>query len=288
MGKRERVRARQLKKKMASGKLRRGAQFKKLARQQKRNEKRSAPKFTKPLKYDPEHRILIVGDGDFSFTAGLVAHRGGAGRGIVATSYDSEKLLKQKYAAAPQNILRACAAGVSVQHGIDATQLHTSSVKTKVITSLAESLRHGIPSSTSSGNSSSKNASKNRKRKAPAVAAAAATTTGGANGFDRVIFNFPHTGKQRVHTNRAMLSSFLRSAQEVLAPLGQIHVTIRMHPPYSLWGIPELAFSEGLVRECDDAFSISSWLPVRVHTVRTTDIVTQSHYRQHVNPCWCV
>jgi hypothetical protein len=31
--------------------------------------------------------------------------------------------------------------------------------------------------------------------------------------FDRIIFNFPHTGLQRVHDNRALLAGFFESCE---------------------------------------------------------------------------
>lgn len=36
--------------------------------------------------------------------------------------------------------------------------------------------------------------------------------------FKRIIFNFPHTGQQRVHVNRAMVAAFFASAR--CAPSG--------------------------------------------------------------------
>lgn len=35
----------------------------------------------------------------------------------------------------------------------------------------------------------------------------------GAASFQRIVFNFPHTGHQRVHINRALVSSFFASAR---------------------------------------------------------------------------
>jgi 25S rRNA (uracil2634-N3)-methyltransferase len=47
--------------------------------------------------------------------------------------------------------------------------------------------------------------------------------------FDRIVFNFPHAGKQRVHINRALISEFLASAALfVKRPHGQIHLTLKL------------------------------------------------------------
>uniref|UniRef100_A0A061S5U1 25S rRNA (uridine-N(3))-methyltransferase BMT5-like domain-containing protein n=1 Tax=Tetraselmis sp. GSL018 TaxID=582737 RepID=A0A061S5U1_9CHLO len=64
--------------------------------------------------------------------------------------------------------------------------------------------------------------------------------------FTRVIFNFPHTGSQRVHLNRLLLRGFFSSVQPHLAEGGEVHVTIKAVPPYSRWDIPAQAEAEGL------------------------------------------
>ena len=237
MGKRERIRARQLKKKALSGKGRRGgggAQLQKLRRQQKRIQKRSAPTFSNPLRYpNPDCRILVLGDGDFSFTVGLVAHvnngkakqpkstrRDGRRKGgtqnakhqklvsnIVATGFDTEKTVLSKYETAKQNIAKARAKGVVVVHGIDATLLGTPRINTV----LAEAEAEAQHSSNEQG--MKPDASKSELILKP---------------FDRIVFNFPHTGKQRVHDNRAMLSSFLTAAKKIIAPGGQVGVDNQM------------------------------------------------------------
>jgi 25S rRNA (uracil2634-N3)-methyltransferase len=43
------------------------------------------------------------------------------------------------------------------------------------------------------------------------------------NAFDRIIFNFPHTGQQRVHLNRMLIKRFFESAKPFLKrPYGQV------------------------------------------------------------------
>ena len=46
--------------------------------------------------YGKEHSVLICGDGDFSFTRGVIRHRG-TGVGVVATSLDSRDAVLNKY-----------------------------------------------------------------------------------------------------------------------------------------------------------------------------------------------
>ena len=154
----------------------------------------------KVVSYDPGLKILVVGDGDFSFSAGLVRHRKGKGAGLTLTSFDSAAEVGQKYKTAKANLAAVNAAGATVLHGVDATRLDRS-----------------FP-----------------------VAA------GDGHRFDRIVFNFPHSGQQRVHVNRELLHNFFLSAQGHLTPAGQAHVTLKMRPPYSEWQVEAQAKKAGM------------------------------------------
>ncbi|KAL1957107.1 hypothetical protein VTO42DRAFT_6365 [Malbranchea cinnamomea] len=54
------------------------------------------------IPFSPSDRILLVGEGDFSFSASLATHHGC--HRILATCYDSEETLHQKYPRAKKNI----------------------------------------------------------------------------------------------------------------------------------------------------------------------------------------
>jgi hypothetical protein len=58
----------------------------------------------------PNQRILVIGDGNFSFAASLVSLFNGDGSSITATVYDSREVLKSKYADADQHVasLQVC------------------------------------------------------------------------------------------------------------------------------------------------------------------------------------
>ena len=152
--------------------------------------------------YNMEEKILVVGDGDFSFSAGLVSHRKGRGRGLTLTSYDSAQEVLKKYPkTAKSNISKAAAAGAVILHGVDATNLSKT---------FANKL------------------------------------AGEEGTFDRIIFNFPHSGSQRVHLNRELLYNFFQSASKHLKHRGQVHVTLKMRPPYSEWQVEGQAKRAGL------------------------------------------
>ncbi|XP_073303260.1 uncharacterized protein At4g26485-like isoform X2 [Primulina huaijiensis] len=74
--------------------------------------------------YSSIHRILLVGEGDFSFSYSLAAAFGCASK-MVATSLDSKAFLKKNYAKAPWNIRELKKRGCIVMHGIDATTIAT-------------------------------------------------------------------------------------------------------------------------------------------------------------------
>ena len=50
-----------------------------------------------PLGYEPQQRILLVGEGNFSFARALVRLFGGLGATLVATTHDTEAVVKEKY-----------------------------------------------------------------------------------------------------------------------------------------------------------------------------------------------
>eukprot|EP00823_Brevimastigomonas_motovehiculus_P006085 TRINITY_DN4803_c0_g1_i1.p1 TRINITY_DN4803_c0_g1~~TRINITY_DN4803_c0_g1_i1.p1 ORF type:complete len:383 (+),score=77.39 TRINITY_DN4803_c0_g1_i1:93-1241(+) len=151
----------------------------------------------KLTKYTSFMRILLLGDGDFSFALGLARHCGGHGSHIIATSFDSKQAVVEKYHCS-DTLSELKKAGVRVLHGVDATKLNECS---------------GLQSE--------------RKR------------------VDRIVFNFPHTGLQRTHLNRALVKSFLHEASTFVKPDGEIHVTIKNGPPYNRWGIEKLGEEAG-------------------------------------------
>ncbi|CAN0922852.1 Heavy metal-associated isoprenylated plant protein 41 [Linum grandiflorum] len=72
--------------------------------------------------YSPEHDILLVGDGDLSFSLSL-ARTFGSADNIVATSLEDKQELMKKYKDAESNIEELKAYGGQVIHGVDATKM---------------------------------------------------------------------------------------------------------------------------------------------------------------------
>lgn len=159
--------------------------------------------------YPSSSRVLVVGEADFTWCEALVATwRAGAGAGkqgvathLTATSYDSAAELDAKYGGVAKRTQALRAAGATVAHGVDATQLGS-----------------GAPVE---------------------------------GPFDVVAFHFPHVGTDEglaasLVANKALLDSFLRAVPGVLAPGGEVHVTLVHRYPYTAWrqawaaGVPGL------------------------------------------------
>ncbi|KAF7142093.1 hypothetical protein RHSIM_Rhsim06G0233200 [Rhododendron simsii] len=76
--------------------------------------------------YCSSHKILLVGEGDFSFSLSLAQSFGSASN-IVASSLDSYDDLIKKYKQAESNLVKLGKLGAELFHGVDATtmKLHT-------------------------------------------------------------------------------------------------------------------------------------------------------------------
>ncbi|KAL1556136.1 25S rRNA (uracil(2634)-N(3))-methyltransferase [Salvia divinorum] len=72
--------------------------------------------------YSSRHDILLVGEGDFSFSACLALAFGSAAN-IIATSLDSEAFLKKNYGNAMYNINEMRRRAGTVMHGINARKM---------------------------------------------------------------------------------------------------------------------------------------------------------------------
>ncbi|KAK1631764.1 hypothetical protein QYE76_006079 [Lolium multiflorum] len=72
--------------------------------------------------YSSAQTILIVGDGDFSFSLAL-ATAFGSGENLVATSLDSYEVLAHKYTKAQSNAMELKRMGAKVLHGISAKSM---------------------------------------------------------------------------------------------------------------------------------------------------------------------
>jgi hypothetical protein len=193
---------------------------------------------------NPQHNILVLGEGDFSFGAAVVKLRQifatkqlksygkESGGSLTLTGYDSRQQAREKYGptlqASLEHISRLSSnTGTSrILHSVDATKLDSHPELQR-------------------------------------------------NNFNMVVFNFPHSGQQRVHLNRQLIQLFFQSVKTMwdaaasdakdnnnssnttatatpsekrkkpIRRRREVHVTIKRQAPYTLWGIPELAQEAG-------------------------------------------
>ena len=172
-----------------------------------------------PIPFETYDHILLVGEGDFSFTRALVLEHGCAN--VTGTSFDSASEVHTKYPTfEPIHAeLSALTPPVPFHHSIDATKL----------------------------------ASYKALRTSPD-----ASSSDEWSGWDTVAFMFPHTGglstdvNRQVRANQALLSSFFQQTlaqhkgREFLKEGGRVVVTLFEGEPYTLWNVRDLARHAGL------------------------------------------
>jgi 25S rRNA (uracil2634-N3)-methyltransferase len=93
----------------------------------KRNKKASARPI---IPFAPTDRILLVGEGNFSFTRAILQHptlEHIPPSNITATAYDSEEICNQKYPDAADIVASLRSQGVKILFGVDATNLNRCS-----------------------------------------------------------------------------------------------------------------------------------------------------------------
>ena len=155
--------------------------------------------------YSANQRILLLGEGDFSFAAALCLLWGEAPH-LVATSLDDSSTAQAKYTSLAENIETVRSAGGAVHFGVDATRPCPKSVR----------------------------------------------RAAGADGFDRVVFNFPHAGggqkdkARNVAANQALLRGTFTAGAQLLGAKGEIHLSLKRGEPYDSWQCVAIAKMCGL------------------------------------------
>lgn len=237
---------------------------------------------------------LVVGDGDLTFSAALLKVRRGAmaATGFTATTYDSKEEVLAKYGRKAQDALAALVQqGTKVMHGVDATNLAKyfpealfSGKKIHTIQKELTKTKKQFGNKAKFKSQQTSEEEKKAKDAAASAAAEAARTAAEQAGdadpmraanaafviahgfnpyvnypFQRIVFNFPHSGEQRVHVNRELLQNFFKSCRPHLAhPLsvknvdtgvvtvqpgsgGRVLVVLKKGAPYDGWLVEEQA-----------------------------------------------
>ncbi|KAF3769649.1 hypothetical protein M406DRAFT_231753, partial [Cryphonectria parasitica EP155] len=186
---------------------------------------------TPTIPFAADETILLVGEGDLSFSRALVEHH--YCEHVTATVLDRNlDELVEKYSHVKENVEIIEGEGGKVIYGVDAKKMGPWAKK-----SGKESV--GI--------------------------------------FDRIIFNFPHTGgkstdvNRQVRYNQELLVEFFKRALLSLAPGGTVIVTLFEGEPYTLWNIRDLGRHSGLQVERSFRFQASAY--PGYHHARTLGVV---------------
>ena len=209
------------------------------------------------IPFGPYDHILLVGEGDFSFTRSLAVEHGCAN--VVGTSYDTLDEVEEKYPtfSGIKEELEALMPPVPLHYGIDATKISSY----KHLRCKRSSDDDDVGMLDTDGEDEAE-AEHNRGQK--------------HQGWDTIVFQFPHVGglstdqNRQVRSNQHLLVSFFKSCLDTptpkhrlallqaqasksppsrppfLRPHGKIIVTLFEGEPYTLWNIRDLARHVGL------------------------------------------
>lgn len=206
------------------------------------------------IPFSPEEAILLVGEGDLSFSRALVEHH--YCENVTATVLESKEELTTKYPQVQENVDVIEGEAGKVVYGVDAKKMGPWAKKSGK-DSVGIFDRICMP---------------------PLYLA-----------FQRIreefaadhawckVFNFPHVGgkstdvNRQVRYNQELLVEFFKRALLSLAPGGTITVTLFEGEPYTLWNIRDLGRHSGLQVERSFRFQASAY--PGYHHARTLGVV---------------
>ncbi|XP_021816968.1 uncharacterized protein At4g26485-like [Prunus avium] len=167
--------------------------------------------------YSSYQRILLVGEGDFSFSVCL-ARAFGLAVNMVATSLDSREYLMLKYSKALSNVKELEARGCIVLHEVD---VHSMSQHPFLIRLRFDRIIYNFPHA----------------------------------GYLLGPFS-SERNRFQIWFHQDLIRGFLKNARELLTAIGEIHVTHKTTFPFSEWKIVELAHEVELYLVDEEPFSL--------------------------------
>lgn len=170
-------------------------------------------------------KILLVGEGNFSFARSLAENYLEEGSdNMIATCYDTEQVLYQKYEDAKDNVEFIREYGATVLFEVDATDLSKEVKKnryTKII--------FNFPHAGAGIKDQDRNVVANQKLLNAFFDSAAPLLTKASQG------EIPATKSES------------RQVEEEIVPDGEIHVALKTCQPYNLWAIKSLVKAKGVL-----------------------------------------
>lgn len=189
--------------------------------------------------YDLGDIILTVGDGDLSFSLGLLRRHGADNIFLQPTVYDSKRELLRKYPDTSSSNVRELSQKFKAQtkYNVDCCRLLESGeeVWRNLFSKIVFNFPHVGDDEEQSHHQAASVPVANRKKKRRADTPAS----------DELPFLSPVKGSPvRVHQD--LLLGFFRSARDCLAEDGEVHVALKTGEPYKSWKLPSLAKAAGL------------------------------------------
>ncbi|KAM5586821.1 uncharacterized protein ABKV19_005644 [Rosa sericea] len=168
------------------------------------------------MHYSSNQKILLVGEGNFSF-ASCLAKVFGSAKNMVATSLESrESVLAQYSDAAPRNLRKLGNMGCVILHEVD---VHTMGKHPRLIDQqLFDRIVFNFPHAGFVFMESKKKKTK----------------------------YFMESNKRQIKLHQDLVRRFFASACEMLKESGEVHVTHKTSHPFNAWEIVKLAGEAGL------------------------------------------
>jgi|TARA_B110000977_G_scaffold34198_1_gene45686 25S rRNA (uracil2634-N3)-methyltransferase len=180
-----------------------------------------------PHGYHSGQRILLVGEGNFSFALALTTLFDSEGTNLLATGLDKTGVARQSYPDMVDIEQSLCATGTGVRFNVDVQEEGMLKKVAKEWWALGNDPEHARDRERGGGRS---NGEAN-------TYSSANTSTSGAgpggffHGFDRIVWNFPcagvgTVGRLAVQANQDLLDTFFKESKKLLAKEGEVHVAM--------------------------------------------------------------